>query len=104
MGIKLYRIEDTTSVKLSDLPDDTRNRLEEGIAQDNLEDARNTVSEYRAQIDAAETQQVITAEAIRKSADADAGGTDSGSTDPANTGSSAATNTTDTTQTTKGGA
>ena len=99
LGIKLYRIEDTTSVKLSDLPDDTRNRLEEGIAQDSLEDARNTVSEYRAQIDAAETQQVITAEAIRKSADADAGGTD-----PANTGSSAATNTTDTTQTTKGGA
>ena len=104
LGIKLYRIEDTTSVKLSDLPDDTRNRLEEGIAQDSLEDARNTVSEYRAQIDAAETQQVITAEAIRKSADADAGGTDSGSTDPANAGSSAATDTTDTTQTTKGGA
>ena len=104
LGIKLYRIEDTTSVKLSDLPDDTRNRLEEGIAQDSLEDARNTVSEYRAQIDAAETQQVITAEAIRKSADADAGGTDSGGTDPANTGSSAATDTTDTTQTTKGGA
>ena len=91
-------------VKLSDLPDDTRNRLEEGIAQYSLEDARNTVSEYRAQIDAAETQQVITAEAIRKSADADAGGTDSGSTDPASTGSSAATDTTDTTQTTKGGA
>lgn len=104
LGIKLYHVEDTTSVKLSDLPDDTRNRLEEGIAQDSLEDARNTVSEYRAQIDAAETQQVITAEAIRKSADADAGGTDSGSTDPANTGSSAATDTTDTTQATKGGA
>ena len=102
LGIKLYRIEDTTSVKLSDLPDDTRNRLEEGIPQDNLEDARNTISEYRAQIDAAETEQVLTAEAIRKSADADAGETDSSGTDSSAAGNP--TDTTDTTQTTKGGA
>ena len=102
LGIKLYHIEDTTSVKLSDLPDDTRNRLEEGIPQDSLEDARNTVSEYRAQIDAAETEQVLTAEAIRKSADADAGETDSSGAD--NSVTSNQTDTTDTTQTTKGGA
>lgn len=102
LGIKLYHIEDTTSVKLSDLPDDTRNRLEEGIPQDNLEDARNTISEYRAQIDAAETEQVLTAETIRKSADANAGETDSSGTDSSATGTP--TDTTDTTQTTKGGA
>ena len=99
LGIKLYHIEDTTSVKLSDLPDDTRNRLEEGIPQDNLEDARNTISEYRAQIDAAETEQVLTAETIRKSADANAGETDSSGADSSATGTP-----TDTTQTTKGGA
>ena len=102
LGIKLYHIEDTTSVKLSDLPDDTRNRLEEGIPQDNLEDARNTISEYRAQIDAAETEQVLTAETIRKSADANAGETDSSGADSSATGTP--TDTTDTTQTTKGGA
>ena len=102
LGIKLYHIEDTTSVKLSDLPDDTRNRLEEGIPQDNLEDARNTISEYRAQIDAAETEQVLTAETIRKSADANAGKTDSSGADSSATGTP--TDTTDTTQTTKGGA
>ncbi|WP_075843680.1 Stp1/IreP family PP2C-type Ser/Thr phosphatase [Collinsella bouchesdurhonensis] len=102
LGIKLYHIEDTTSVKLSDLPDDTRNRLEEGIPQDSLEDARNTISEYRAQIDAAETEQVLTAETIRKSADANAGETDSSGADSSATGTP--TDTTDTTQTTKGGA
>ena len=102
LGIKLYHIEDTTSVKLSDLPDDTRNRLEEGIPQDNLEDARNTISEYRAQIDAAETEQVLTAETIRKSADANAGETDSSGADGSATDTP--TDTTDTTQTTKGGA
>ena len=102
LGIKLYHIEDTTSVKLSDLPDDTRNRLEEGIPQDSLEDARNTISEYRAQIDAAETEQVLTAETIRKSADANAGKTDSSGADSSATGTP--TDTTDTTQTTKGGA
>ncbi len=102
LGIKLYHIEDTTSVQLSDLPDDTRNRLEEGIPQDSLENARNTISEYRAQIDAAETEQVLTAEAIRKSADADAGKTDSSGTDSSAAGNQ--TDTTDSTQTTKGGA
>ena len=102
LGIKLYHIEDTTSVKLSDLPDDTRNRLEEGIPQDSLEDARNTISEYRAQIDAAETEQVLTAETIRKSTDANAGETDSSGADSSATGTP--TDTTDTTQTTKGGA
>lgn len=102
LGIKLYHIEDTTSVKLSDLPDDTRNRLEEGIPQDSLEDARDTISEYRAQIDAAETEQVLTAETIRKSADANAGKTDSSGADSSATGTP--TDTTDTTQTTKGGA
>ena len=70
--------------------------------RDNLEDARNTISEYRAQIDAAETEQVLTAETIRKSADANAGETDSSGADSSAIGTP--TDTTDTTQTTKGGA
>ena len=73
LGIPLYQLEDTTSVELSDLPDDTQSRLSEGIAQDSIEAARDTISQYRRQIDADETKQVETAEAIRKSADADAG-------------------------------
>ncbi len=80
-GCKLYQIEDTTSVKVYDLPDDTRSRLEEGIAQDSIEQARDTVSGYRSQIDADEAKQVENAEAIRKSTEEDAAGDDSAAGD-----------------------
>ncbi len=80
-GCKLYQIEDTTSVKVYDLPDDTRSRLEEGIAQDSIEQARDTVSGYRSQIDADEAKQVENAEAIRKSTEEGAAGDDSAAGD-----------------------
>ncbi len=103
-GLKLYQIEDTTSVKVYDLPDDTRSRLEEGIAQDSVEQARHTISEYRTQIDEDETKQVENAEAIRKSTDAEANSsTDSTTADTGSAGTDSAA-ATDTTQDTQGGA
>ena len=98
-GCKLYQIEDTTSVKVYDLPDDTRSRLEEGIAQDSIEQARDTVSGYRSQIDEDEAKQVENAEAIRKSTEEDATGDDSAAADAADSNTA-----TDTDKNTQGGA
>lgn len=87
LGVELHHIQEETSIKLSDLPEDTRNRLREGIAQGSLEQARDTISDYRRQIDEARSQQAATAEAIRESATSqDQAGTDAASgagTDPA---------------------
>ena len=87
LGIELHHVQEETSIKLSDLPEDTRNRLREGIAQGSLEQARDTISDYRRQIDEARSQQAATAEAIRESATSqDQAGTDAASgagTDPA---------------------
>ena len=98
-GCKLYQIEDTTSVKVYDLPDDTRSRLEEGIAQDSIEQARDTVSGYRSQIDEDEAKQVENAEAIRKSTEEDTTGDDSAAADAADSNTA-----TDTDKNTQGGA
>lgn len=87
LGVELHHIQEETSIKLSDLPEDTQNRLREGIAQGSLEQARDTISDYRRQIDEARSQQAATAEAIRESATSqDQAGTDAASgagTDPA---------------------
>ena len=64
-------MEEETSIKLSDLPEDTRNRLSEGIAQESLEQAWDTLSDYREQISEAQAQQQETADAIRESAEAE---------------------------------
>ena len=93
LGVELHHVQEETSIKLSDLPEDTRNRLREGIAQDSLEQARDTISDYRRQIDEARSQQAATAEAIRESATPqDQAGTDAASgagADPAATGETA---------------
>ncbi|WP_270575359.1 Stp1/IreP family PP2C-type Ser/Thr phosphatase, partial [Candidatus Collinsella stercoripullorum] len=87
LGVELHHVQEETSIKLSDLPEDTQNRLREGIAQGSLEQARDTISDYRRQIDEARSQQAATAEAIRESATSqDQAGTDAASgagTDPA---------------------
>lgn len=87
LGVELHHVQEETSIKLSDLPEDTQNRLREGIAQGSLEQARDTISDYRRQIDEARSQQAATAEAIRESAPSqDQAGTDAASgagTDPA---------------------
>ena len=58
LGLELSWLEDETSIKLEDLPEDTQRRLAEGISQESLEAALETISSYRAQIDEATEQAV----------------------------------------------
>ena len=74
-GLTLHWLQDETSVKLSDLPEDTRNRLYGGIPQEDMEDAQQTVESYRKQIDDQKAKQAEDAAAIANDS-ADAGSTD----------------------------
>ena len=67
LGLNLHWVRDETTISLDDLPEDTQNRLRAGIPQQSLDSARDTVTQYRRQIDAEQTQQVENAEAIRNS-------------------------------------
>lgn len=77
LGLKLHWLDSTTTIKLSDLPEDTQNRLEAGIQQTSIDDAQDTISKYRHQIDEEQTRQVIDAQTIRNN-------TDQGSTSESN--------------------
>ena len=77
LGFKLHWLESETSIKLSDLPEDTQNRLKAGIPQTSVDDAQDTISKYRHQIDEEQTRQVIDAQTIRDN-------TDQGSTSESN--------------------
>ena len=75
LGLNLHWVRDETTISLDDLPEDTQNRLRAGIPQQSLDSARDTVTQYRRQIDAEQTQQVENAEAIRNSTqEGEAGG------------------------------
>ena len=65
LGVELHWLESETSIKLSDLPEDTQNRLKTGIPQTSADDAQDTISKYRHQIDEEQTRQVIDAQTIR---------------------------------------
>lgn len=65
LGLTLHWLESETSIKLSDLPEDTQNRLKAGIPQTSVDDAQDTISKYRHQIDEEQTRQVIDAQTIR---------------------------------------
>ena len=69
LGFKLHWLESETSIKLSDLPEDTQNRLKAGIPQTSVDDAQDTISKYRHQIDEEQTRQVIDAQTIRDNTD-----------------------------------
>ena len=69
LGLKLHWLESETSIKLSDLPEDTQNRLKAGIPQTSMDDAHDTISKYRHQIDEEQTRQVIDAQTIRDNTD-----------------------------------
>ena len=69
LGLKLHWLDSTTTIKLSDLPEDTQNRLKAGIPQTNVDDAQDTISKYRHQIDEEQTRQVIDAQTIRDNTD-----------------------------------
>lgn len=69
LGFKLHWLESETSIKLSNLPEDTQNRLKAGIPQTSVDDAQDTISKYRHQIDEEQTRQVIDAQTIRDNTD-----------------------------------
>ncbi len=69
LGLKLHWLDSETSIKLSDLPEDTQNRLKAGIPQTSVDDAQDTISKYRHQIDEEQTRQVIDAQTIRDNTD-----------------------------------
>ena len=69
LGFKLHWLESETSIKLSDLPEDTQNRLKAGSPQTSVDDAQDTISKYRHQIDDEQTRQVIDAQTIRDNTD-----------------------------------
>ena len=69
LGLRLHWLESETSIKLSDLPEDTQNRLKAGIPQTSVDDAQDTISKYRHQIDEEQTRQVIDAQTIRDNTD-----------------------------------
>lgn len=69
LGFKLHWLESETSIKLADLPEDTQNRLKAGIPQTSVDDAQDTISKYRHQIDEEQTRQVIDAQTIRDNTD-----------------------------------
>lgn len=70
MGFELHWLEDETSVLLRDLPEDTQNRLREGIPQENVEAAAQTVSKYREQIDEDQNKQIEDANVVRSGVEA----------------------------------
>ena len=65
LGIDLFWLQDETTVDLDDLPEDTRSRLKEGIAQPSLEDARDTVMNYVHQIEEERAQDELRAQSIQ---------------------------------------
>ena len=87
-GLELHWLEDETSVLLEYLPEDTQNRLREGIPMESIDDATETVSHYRKQIDEELSKQVEDAQTIKENSEGGAGVTD----DAPNNGSSSDAN------------
>ena len=72
-GLKLYWLEDETSVRLEDLPEDTQSRLRAGIVQESIEAANETVANYRKQIEADQQQQLENSQALQQDGEQTAG-------------------------------
>ena len=95
LGLELHWLEDETSIQLEDLPEDTQRRLEEGISQDSLEEALETISSYRDQINEEADQAIEDAEAIHSDGDSDSD-SESGSDSEASSSDDADGSSTDT--------
>ena len=102
-GLKLHWLEDETSVRLADLPEDTQNRLRSGIPQDNMDEANRTIANYRDQIEEQKSRQEQDAAAIRSSREQDSSSGDSDTASSDADGTAAATDST-TDATPEGGA
>ncbi len=60
-GQELFELVQTSSVRVSDLPEATQHQLDEGISVASESDARYTIEQYRDQIDAEKTAAAIAA-------------------------------------------
>ena len=82
-GINLYSLSDETTISIDDLPEDTQNRLRAGIPQADMDEARETIVQYREQIDEMQTRQAQDAATIRGDSAEDAGSADAAGEAPA---------------------
>lgn len=64
LGANLYSLSETTSIRVSDLPQSTQSSLAEGITVSSLDEAELTVENYRDQIDENKTKAANAAEAV----------------------------------------
>lgn len=81
LGMKLYSLEDVTTIEIGDLPEDTQNRLREGIAQESIDSAYDTITKYRQQINDNLDAAAQTAETLHSSAEADAAASEAAAAD-----------------------
>ncbi|MBY4797606.1 Stp1/IreP family PP2C-type Ser/Thr phosphatase [Collinsella sp. AGMB00827] len=72
LGFDAHWLHDTSTVSLNDLPDDTKRRLYEGIPQDSVDAAMETISKYRKQISEEQAEKERAAASVRSSAGAGA--------------------------------
>lgn len=72
MGLDLHWLKDESTVRLADLPEDTQSRLTEGIPQDSMDAAIETISKYRKQIYEEQTRAAQSASNVRAGAAEDA--------------------------------
>ncbi len=70
LGLTLHWLEDETSVQIKDLPEDTQNRLAEGISQPSLDEAARTVERYREQIEEQVAKEQATAQRLQEQKEA----------------------------------
>ena len=70
LGLTLHWLEDETSVQIKDLPEDTQNRLAEGISQPSLDEAARTVERYREQIEEQVAKEQATAQRLQEQQEA----------------------------------
>lgn len=80
MGLDLHWLSDESTVHLHDLPEDTQNRLAEGIPQDSMDAAIETISKYRKQIYEEQSKAAQSASNLRAGATEDAAGATSSET------------------------
>lgn len=102
-GFELSSLEESTSIELADLPEDTQARLEEGIPQASLDEARDTLSAYRSQIDEQQAELAANAATIRSGTEAEAADADAAAAADAGAGTDG-TASPDTPDTPEGGA
>ena len=108
MGIELYHLSDETGIDINDLPEDTQNRLRAGISVRSMDEALDTVSEYRQQIYNDQTRAAQDAAAIHGGTSATANNATTSKAGSGNaapqTSNKAATHANGSTDATKGGA